>query len=105
MGFKDDLKNDLNEVFFNPEEYCEPHIINGKKIKCIFDDNKLREKQGGAALAIAESSVMLFVQTSEIGAKQPAGSPLIIDGKTYFVDEWDEDAGMSTVTLHQNIGN
>ena len=46
---------------------------------------------------------MLFGKTSELGPKQPAGTLTTIDGKPYFVDEWDEDMGMSTVTLHQNI--
>ncbi len=103
MRFKDELKSDLNNVFFNFEDFAENHYINGIKRECIFDDNKLREKQSGAALAVAESSVMLFGKTSELGPKQPAGTLTTIDGKPYFVDEWDEDMGMSTVTLHQNI--
>jgi len=105
MGFKDELAADLDETFFSIDELAELHIIDGKEIECIFDDNKLREKQGGADVAITESSALLFVKTSEIGSKKPTGTPMDIDGRPYFVDEWDEDMGMTTVTLHQNVNS
>lgn len=105
MGFKEDLITDLDTVFLNNNEFSETHIINGKEIECLFDDSKLREKQGGADVAITESCALLFVKSSEIGAKQTEGAPFNIDGKPYFVDEWDEDMGMTTITLHQNLNS
>ncbi len=105
MGFKEDLTTDLDTTFFNNEELSSLHIINGKEIECVFDDSKLREKQGGADVAITESCALLFVKISEIGPKQTAGTPINIDGRPYFVDEWDEDMGMATLTLHQNISS
>lgn len=101
--FKDQVQKDIFGVFLNLDEFAETHRIAGKKISCVFDDDALKERQGGEELSIANSSVMLYAKTAELGKRKQPGNTINIDGKEYIIDDWAEDMGLSTLSLHQHI--
>lgn len=100
--FKDQVQRDIFGVFLNIGEFAEPHRIGGRKIRCVFDDDALKERQGGEELSIAESSIMLYAKTSDLGKRKQSGNTINIDGKEYVIDDWQEDEGVTTLTLHQH---
>ena len=100
--FKDQVQKDIFGVFLNLDEFAETHRIAGKKLRCVFDDDALKKRQGGEELSIAESSVMLYVKTADLGKRKQAGNTINIDGKEYVIDDWQEDMGGTTLTLHQH---
>ncbi len=63
MTFQEMLENDIKNVFLNVEELGSKHLIEGKEITCIFDDEALRERQAGAELGVSESSLLIFANT------------------------------------------
>jgi hypothetical protein len=103
MGFKDALANDIRQVFLDIEFFGEMYRVEGKSIPIVVDNDKLKEKQGGQDLAVAESNTLFFARTADLPPRRPAGESLNINGRECIVDDWQEDMGLSTVVLRQNI--
>lgn len=100
--FKSQVQKDIFGVFLNFDEFAEYHRVAGKKILCVFDDDALKERQGGEELSVAESSVMFYAYCSDLGKRKQAGNTINIDGKEYVIDDWQEDMGVATLSLHQH---
>ena len=101
-AFKDMVEKD-RDIFLNLDEMGEEHDISGSTITCVFDDKALRERQGGAELAVAESSILLYARCEDLPARKGFGAELMVDGRPYLVNTWDEDMGIATVTLSATI--
>ena len=102
MTFKEELLEDINNVFLNLDEFGEEHIINGKPVICMLDDDALKLRQGSNELSISDSSLLLFAKKSDLPRKV-VGDDLTIDGKIYIVDDWKVNLGMAEVVLHRNV--
>ena len=101
-AFKDMVAKD-RDIFLNIDELGEEHEVSGKTIICVFDDKALRERQGGAELAVAESSILLYAKCEDLPNRKGFGAELMVDGRPYMVNTWDEDMGIATVTLSTTI--
>lgn len=102
MTFKEELLEDINNIFLNLDEFGEEHIINGKPVICMLDDDSLKLRQGSNELSISDSSLLLFAKESDLPRKV-VGDDLTIDGKIYIVDDWKVNLGMAEVVLHRNV--
>ena len=102
MSFKDDILNDINNVFLNLEDFGEEHIIDGKTVICMFDDDALKIRSGSNELSVSESTLLLFAKVSDLPRKV-VGDELLIDGRIYIVDDWKVNLSVAEVALHQNI--
>ena len=102
-GFKDMVEADIHGVFINVDEFGELYRIEGREIKIVVDNDELKERQGGQDLAVAESATLFYAKTSDLPPRRPAGENLNVNGRECLVDDWQEDMGMSTVILRQNI--
>lgn len=101
-AFKDMVARD-RDIFLNLDELGEEHDVAGKPITCVFDEEALRERQGGAELAVAESSILLYAKCEDLPSRKGFGAELMIDGRSYFVNTWDEAMGMAIVALSTTI--
>ena len=45
MGFKEDLKEDINEVFFDEDVFGSRHIFEGEEITVVVDNEGLEEME------------------------------------------------------------
>jgi hypothetical protein len=102
MSFKDDIINDINNVFLNLEDFGEEHIIDRKPVLCMFDDDALKVRSGSNELSVSESTLLLFAKVSDLPRKV-VGDDLLIDGRIYVVDDWKVNLGIAEVALHQNV--
>ncbi len=100
MTLKDEILADINNVFLSEDDFGGKHIVNHKEIICMFDDDKLTERQGSNELAVSDSSALLFANSSDLPTRMPNGSRIEIDGKIYVIDDWKENLGMSEIVLH-----
>lgn len=103
MAFKDCVQNDIHGVFLDLEFFGEQHRIEGRKISIVIDNDKLKEKQGGQDLAVAESDLLFYARSVDLPPRRPAGESLNVDGRDYIVDDWQDDMGMATVVLRRNV--
>lgn len=102
-GFQDAVARDIGGVFLNLDFFAEMYRVEGKEIPIVVDNDELKERQGGQDLAVAESATLFYARTADLPPRRPAGESLNINGRECIVDDWQEDMGMSTVVLRQNI--
>ena len=102
MTFKDEMLNDLDNVFLNLDDFAEMHLVEGKKIQCVLDDESLKTRQGSAEIGIDESTLLLFAKVSDLPNRKKGGL-LQIDHKIYMIDDWKVNFGIAEVALHQNV--
>lgn len=102
-GFHDAVARDIGKVFLNLDFFGELYRIEGKTIPIVVDNDELKERQGGQDLAVAESATLFYARTDDLPPRRPAGESLNVNGRECLVDDWQEDMGMSTVILRQNI--
>ncbi len=103
MTFKEMLQDDIQNVFLNLDEFGSKHFFEGKEITCIFDDEALRARQSGAELGVSESDVLIFAATDDLPCRKGAGEHILIDGREHIINTWDENMGMTQITLSQVI--
>jgi len=101
MSFKEMVERD-RAVFLNLDEFGEVHRVEGRNITVMIDDNTLRERQGGAEVGVAESSLLLFARVEDLPERRGAGESINVDGREYIVDDWSEDMGIAQLALGQS---
>lgn len=102
-GFKEMVARDIRGVFINPAEFGEEYRIEGKLTMIVLDNDELKERQGGQDMAVAESGTLFYAYTADLPPRRAPGSNLNVNGRECIVDEWQEDMGVSTVVLRENI--
>lgn len=102
MTFKDEISNDTNNVFLNVDDFAETHLVEGRNIPCVLDDEALKTRQGSAEIGIDESTLLLFANVNDLPKKKKGGL-LNIDHKEYIIDDWKINFGMAEVVLHRNV--
>lgn len=103
MGFKDMVKADRTNVFLDLDSFGETVTVEGKEIPIVLDNDELKERQGGQDLAVAESATLFYARSEDLPPRRGAGSNLNVNGKECIIDDWQEDMGMATIVLRQNI--
>ncbi len=106
VTFKSVLESDVNNVFFNPDEFGDPHTIDGVSMTAIVDEmeqiereKKMKSKMDG----IYARQVLLYVKASEFGPLPAQGRIVTLDGKKYtVVDATGEDSLVYSITLEAN---
>lgn len=102
-GFKDQVSEDRMYVFLNLDFFGEMFRIEGKEIPIVLDNDELKERQGGQDLAVAESATLFYARVEDLPRQRAAGEALNVNGRECTIDDWQEDMGIATVTLRENI--
>lgn len=102
-GFQDMAADDIMAVFLNLDDFGEKYRVDGRDIVIVVDNDELKERQGGQDLAVAESATLFYARTADLPPRRAAGENLNVNGRECVIDDWQEDMGMSTVVLRENI--
>lgn len=102
MSFKEQLKDDLSEVFFNIDEFAEMHTLGGQEVPLIIDDDELQKRRIKAAEGTYVGDMLLLVETKHINKKPVEGKKLTLDGKPYFVISCEEKEGLYEIAIGAN---
>ena len=103
MGFKSMVSEDRRKTFLNQDFFGSKLRVEGKEISVMVDNDKLKEKQGGQDLAVAESQTLFFACAEDLPPRRSPGSSLEVNGRICTIDEWSEDMGLATVVLRETI--
>lgn len=101
-SFHDMVSQDIASVFFNLSEYGEVHRVAGKNISCMFDEDQLKDRQGTDEVNIGEATTLLFARCVDLPRRTVPGNTIDVDGRIYVIDDWREDLGVATISMHQN---
>lgn len=103
MGFKSMVSADRMAVFLDQNTFGESLRVEGREITVVLDNDRLKEKQGGQDLAVAESSTLFFARCEDLPPRRAPGSTLNVNGRERTIDEWSEDMGLATIVLRETI--
>lgn len=101
-AFRDMVKTDRDGVFLNPDEFGDPHMIDGKEVMAVVDEPQLEGSSMDAA-ALAEVDIIVFAKCEDLPTPRPTGDTLIVDGRLFTVQTWRVDCGMAEIALAQQI--
>ena len=102
--FKDMMAADRG-IFLNLDEFGDEHVIEGKTITAVLDDETFGESKKGEDIGLAAYDFVLFAQTEDLPEQRASGESLNVNGKECTIISWKTDGGMSSVYLsHQMTG-
>lgn len=101
--FKAVIQNDINQTFFNTDEFCDYHTIDGKQMTVLIDNLELSKRDPSGTKdsdGLYTDTMMIFVPVKEFGARPKVKRRIVLDGKrTYSIEKVDEEDGMYIFTL------
>lgn len=112
--FKDAVKNDVHDIFFDMSEFAKEHLIDGKKALVVAEDIDLREHdshwEGGAKqnfdTGLYTSHTVLYIKVEDYGPKPKIGKQLIMDEgtkvkRTFSILKCEEEDGIYRMTMER----
>ncbi len=103
LTFKELLRQDVKTVFLNPIEFGEEHIVNGKPMQIIIDDNELVEREKRMkSNGIYKKQTLVFVSALDFGPLPGVGKPVKIDGTIFIVTDSLNEGGVYSLHLEAN---
>ena len=105
MTFMEALEQDLQDTFFDLDEFGAPHTVDGTTMTAIIDDmeNIEREKKMKSHMdGIHARQIILYVKTSEFGPLPAQGRIINLDSRKYTVLEAVDEGGVYSITLEAN---
>lgn len=103
--FKEFLMQDLDNVFFNEDEFCDEHFIDGKKKMIIIDNDRLMERSKKEFEGLSIGEILYFIKAKDFGELPEQGTPQTFDGRIMYVFNAREDNGVYEIILNQNMGS
>lgn len=97
MGFKELLQQDVKNVFLDPAEFGETHMVNGREMPIVIDNYGLRERQAQAGYPKDGSHVkqeLIYVAEGDYGPLPKQGTSLTIDRGSYRVVDALKEGGI-----------
>ena len=107
-AFKDMIAADLDDVFFDAEEFTEEHDLNGTRCFCVVEGMTAREgfqqseKYKGYDVVHGATNVV-HVKKAALGELPVEGEVFKLDGEIHYVHSCAEDTEMLTICLRANI--
>lgn len=106
MGFKEQYLDDLDSVFFNSEEFAEPHMINGVEVDIVVDNDKLAELYIAKETHTEElfkDAILFYVRRKHLDFEPVPGQYLEYDGQGMLIsDVKTDDPESYTIVLGAN---
>lgn len=104
-AFQEMLSQDIKDIFLNPEEFGETHLVDGKEMVVILDDNELVERNDKVktlAEGLHERRLLMYVSEEDFGPEPLIGRRLRLDGEYFTVSDVSCEGGMYAVSLEAN---
>lgn len=107
MTFKELISSDIDNVFLNVYEFSEVHLVNGKDMPVMIDNNELierKKKEKENMDGIYANQKLIYVAASDFGPLPKQGTVLMMDNRTYRVEEAVSEGGVYSITIGANKG-
>ena len=83
MTFKEQVKADIDNVFFNTDEFAETVVIDGKPVPIILDNDSLLAAE--FALVLAEGEQYIFIREKDMHRLPQPGEQITKDNKQWYI--------------------
>ena len=105
MSFKDQIKQDLSDIFLNLDEFADLHRIEGKDVPVVIDSDRLDKlsKIGDNRIhGMDEADMVIMGKASDLPENLDPGRLLNLDGREVIVVTTTSEMGLVQIAVRQN---
>lgn len=105
MSFKDQIKQDLSDVFLNLDEFADLHRIEGKEVQVVIDSDimaKLSKIGDNRIHGMDEADMVIMGKASDLPENLDPGRLLNLDGREVIVVTTTSEMGLVQIAVRQN---
>lgn len=105
MSFKDQIKQDLSDVFLNLDEFADIHRIEGKEVPVVIDSDimaKLSKIGDNRIHGMDEADMVIMGKASDLPENLDPGRLLNLDGREVIVVTTTSEMGLVQIAVRQN---
>ena len=105
MSFKDQIKQDLSDVFLNLDEFADLHRIEGKEVPVVIDSDimaKLSKIGDNRIHGMDEADMVIMGKASDLPENLDPGRLLNVDGRELLVVTTTSEMGLVQIAVRQN---
>lgn len=105
MNFKDQIKQDLSDIFLNLDEFADLHRIEGKEVPVVIDSDimaKLSKIGGNRIHGMDEADMVIMGKASDLPENLDPGRLLNLDGREVIVVTTTSEMGLVQIAVRQN---
>lgn len=105
MSFKDQIKQDLSDVFLNLDEFADLHRIEGKEVPVVIDSDimaKLSKIGDNRIHGMDEADMVIMGKASDLPENLDPGRLLNLDSREVIVVTTTSEMGLVQIAVRQN---
>lgn len=105
MSFKDQIKQDLSDIFLNLDEFAGLHRIEGKEVPVVIDSDimaKLSKIGDNRIHGMDETDMVIMGKASDLPENLDPGRLLNLDGREVIVVTTTSEMGLVQIAVRQN---
>ena len=105
MSFKDQIKQDLSDIFLNLDEFADLHRIEGKEVPVVIDSDimaKLSKNGDNRIHGMDEADMVIMGKASDLPENLDPGRLLNLDGREVIVVTATSEMGLVQIAVRQN---
>ena len=105
MSFKDQIKQDLSDVFLNLDEFADLHRIEGNEVPEVNDSDimaKLSKIGDNRIHGMDEADMVIMGKASDLPENLDPGRLLNLDGREVIVVTTTSEMGLVQIAVRQN---
>lgn len=105
MSFKDQMKQDLSDIFLNLDEFADLHRIEGKEVPVVIDSDimaKLSKIGDNRIHGMDEADMVIMGKASDLPENLDPGRLLNLDGREVIVVTTTSEMGLVQIAVRQN---
>lgn len=105
MSFKDQIKQDLSDIFLNLDEFADLHRIEGKEVPVVIDSDimaKLSKIGDNRIHGMDEANMVIMGKASDLPENLDPGRLLNLDGREVIVVTTTSEMGLVQIAVRQN---
>ena len=99
MTFKGQAADDINNVFFNTDEFAEYAEVDGKTVPIIIDNDALNGKTELYAFGLSAGEQLIFLKEADLGRLPQIGEQITINGKQWYIKHSLANAGVFEIRI------
>jgi hypothetical protein len=105
VSFKDQIKQDLSDIFLNLDEFADLHRIEGKEVPVVIDSDimaKLSKIGDNRIHGLDEADMVIMGKASDLPENLDPGRLLNLDGREVIVVTTTSEMGLVQIAVRQN---
>lgn len=105
MSFKDQIKQDLSDIFLNLDEFADLHRIEGKEVPVVIDSDimaKLSKIGDNRIHGMDEADMVIMGKASDLPENLDPCRLLNLDGREVIVVTTTSEMGLVQIAVRQN---